>query len=283
MPGWLAFLLLTGLVTGQLVFLSSGGPDRVLARSLVEEALWVQAGSEEEPAPSDGLLTEPPPLGPPASQSDSFALRPGQPGGLALGSIPVAFGENAPLDVPERAGMPRAVGTRDSAHRRVEAFDRPPGQILASPSLHPGRPEQPQRYKPSDPLPYKPSDPQPYRPSEPQPDKLSAARQPGGARPQPEKLDAYRKTLLAIYHLEQKGGEMGLTPAQARQMLDLVSRMEGVKGAVPEARRVFLEVLTPEQIDLVQARRVARGAPSKPPPPEELDREAQNALKKLGE
>jgi len=275
MPGWLAFLLLTGLVTGQLVFLSSGGPDRVLARSLVEEALWVQAGSEEEPAPSDGLLTEPPPLGPPASQSDSFALRPGQPGGLALGSIPVAFGENAPLDVPERAGMPRAVGTRDSAHRRVEAFDRPPGQILASPSLHPGRPEQPQRYKPSD--------PQPYRPSEPQPDKLSAARQPGGPRPQPEKLDAYRKTLLAIYHLEQKGGEMALTPAQARQMLDLVSRMEGVKGAVPEARRVFLEVLTPEQIDLVQARRVARGAPSKPPPPEELDREAQNALKKLGE
>lgn len=267
MPGWLAFLLLTGLVTGQLVFLSSGGPDRVLARSLVEEALWVQAGSEQESAPSDGLLTEPPPLGPPASQSDSVALRPGQPGGLALGSIPVAFGENAPLDVPERAGMPRAFGTRDSAHRRVEAFDRPPGQILASPSLLPGRPEQPLPYKPSDPLPHK----------------LSTARQPGGALPQPEKLDAYRTTLLAIYHLEQKGGELALTPAQARQMLDLVSRMEGVKGAVPEARRVFLEVLTPEQIDLVQARRVARGAPSKPPPPEELDREAQNALKKLGE
>ncbi len=233
MPGWLAFLLLAGLVAGQLVFLCSGGPDRVLARSLAEEALWVQAGLEEASAPSDGLLTEPPPLGPPASQLDPFALPAGQPGGLSLGSIPVAFGENAPLDVPERAGMPRSLEPRNSAHHRVEAFDRPPGQIQAP--------------------------------------------------PQPAKIDAYRQTLLAIYHLEQKGGDLALTPAQARQLLDLVSRMEGVKGAVPEARRIFLEVLTPEQIDLVQARRVARGVASKPPPPEELDREAQNALKKLGE
>lgn len=235
MPGWLAFLLLTGLVTGQLVFLCSGGPDRVLARSLVEEALWVQVGSEEESAPSDGLLTEPPPLGPPASQLDPFGLPAGQPGGLSLGSIPVAFGENAPLDVPDRAGMPRALGPHNSAHRRVEAFDRPLGQFQAP------------------------------------------------AAPQPAQIDAYRQSLLAIYHLEQKGGDLALTPAQARQLLDLVSRMEGVKGAVPEARRIFLEVLTPEQIDLVQARRVARGVASKPPPPEELDREAQNALKKLGE
>ncbi len=233
MPGWLAFLLLTGLVIGQLLFVSSGGPDRVLARSLVEEALWVQVGSDEEPAPSDGLLAEPPPPGQLASQLDPFEVPAGQPGGLTLGSIPVAFGENAPLDVPERAGMPRAIEPHNSAHRRVEAFDRPP--------------------------------------------------RPGGATPQPARIDAYRKTLLAVYHLEQKGGDLALTPAQARQLLQLVSRMEGVKGAVPEARRIFQEVLTPEQIDLVQARRVARGALSKPPPPEELDRQAQNALKELGE
>lgn len=240
-PGWFVFLLLTGLVTGQLVFLFSGGPDRVLARSLIEDTIWVQVGFEVDSAPSDGLLTEPPPLPTPVSQSDSVELDPGQSGELALGTIPVAFGENAPLDVPERAGLPRASAKRDSGHRRMKAFDRDPRRVPLPPPVHPGKSGH------------------------------------------PEKLDAYRKTLLAIYCLEQKGGELALTPAQARQMLDFVSGMEVVKGAVPEARRVFLEVLTPEQVELLQARRVARGGASKPLPPEEIDREIQNALKELGE
>lgn len=249
-----------------MLFLLSGGPDRVLAGSQVEEALWVQAGAEEEAAPSDGLLSEPPPLGPPDSQEDPFGPNPGRPGTLSLGSIPVAFGENAPLDVPERAGKPRAFASGDSAHRRVEAFDRPPGQLQTPRPGATGVGGQPVPGKAGSPVP-------------------GQALQPnavGGATPQPRTTDSYRRALLVIYHLEQKGGDLALTPAQARHLLDLVTGMEGLKGAVPEARSVFLEVLTPEQIDLVQARRVARGTRSLPSRPEELDKEARNALEKLG-
>jgi len=223
----LLFLLLVAVVVGQVAFLLWGRPQRSLAVSRLELTLPVQGGAEEGPEFDDGLLAEPVALQEtPALAEDELA--PGAeavtPGGPSLGSIPVAFGENAPGDVPARAGLPRPGG---------------PGQAGSVPS-GPG----------------------------------------GGNRPKGN--DAYRRALLTIYYLEQEGGDLALTRAQARHLLDLVRRMEDIKGAVPEARLLLLDTLTPEQLESMRARHSATRSKDRPPPPQELDKDAQRALDRLG-
>ncbi len=223
----LLFLLLAAVVVGQVAFVLWGGPQRSLAISRLELTLPVQGGPEEGPEFDDGLLAEPAPLKEtPALEEGELA--PGAeavaPGGPSLGSIPVAFGENAPGDVPARAGLPRPGG---------------PGQAGGEQS-GPG----------------------------------------GGGRPRAN--DAYRRALLTVYYLEREGGDLALTRAQARHLLDLVRRMEDIKGAVPEARLLLLDTLTPEQLESMRARHSATRSQDGPLPPQELDKDAQRALDKLG-
>ncbi len=242
----LLLILLGGVVAGQVAFVLWGGPQRILSISRLEQALPVQGGIEERPEVDDGLLARPaPPEETPVVAGGP--LPPGAeveaPGGPSLGSIPVAFGENAPSEVPARAGMPRPGGPPSDES----------GQVGGNSSW---------------------ARPMARRSGDGQPGAGGGNRPPGN--------DSYRQALLSIYHLEKKGGGMALTQAQARHLLELVRQMEDLKGAVPEARRLLLETFTPEQIETLQARRAALLPDYRPPPPGELDRDAQRALDRLG-
>ena len=120
-------LLLALAVGAQLVFVLARGPQRALALSRTEDALYVQGGAEEAKAVDEGLLAAPTASPEPGKEPQEAGPPPGsgnrEQRGPNLAGIPVSFGENAPLDVPQRAGMPRRKEEQDARsapHARVK-------------------------------------------------------------------------------------------------------------------------------------------------------------------
>ncbi|MCR5660746.1 MAG: hypothetical protein K6G50_01290 [bacterium] len=93
--------------------------------------------------------------------------------------------------------------------------------------------------------------------------------------------DPYRDGLLIIYALEKKGGKYALTPMQARHVLRYIQEVETLKGSVPDAQNLIIQILTPDQINYARSRLSAAAAQGKRTAPELLDDYAETALEKL--
>lgn len=260
-------LFLSGLVLIQLAFVLGGGPERVVPLARQEDQLALQGrdpsvpqqGTDPGPGGQAGkaraITSSPEPAV--YNQPDSLA------GGPMAGNIPVALGEGAPVNLPPRAGRPE----------RPELLEQPGG---SSPFEDPGELEEGEPYAGLEEGESGRSELGQGGQGSPPPVRFRRPRRSGG-----RSSDPYRQLLMAIYRLEEKGGAVALTEAQARHLLALVRDMEGMKDAVPDTQKALLATLSSEQLSFIRAQRAAQGARARVGP-EQLDRLAREAFRSLG-
>ena len=222
---------------------------------------------ESLPRPVNPPGVPPPPVTPPRGVPPPFAAprKPPAPG--------------RPADPAPLPAEPPKVRPAQPSRQNVPPPARPARPVQPVQPVQPAQPAQPVRrvVPPVASRPAWPARP-PVRP--PQPATRPSRMNPppgGGARGS----DPYRQVLLSIYHLEKQGGRYALTPAQARRLLDLVQKMEGLKGAVPDTQRELLGVLTAEQLEFLRARIAQASARGQKFPPQSMDQYAQEALELL--
>lgn len=259
--GNLVMLLACGFVAGQLYFILDSGLTSAIELAKTENTVALQGFDPSVPQHE--------------RQDFAGAEVDGQESMPTLGGIPVAFGENAPAKLPARLGMPRGAGIAGDAQLGiggapgaggVPGARRPgkPGRVEVTPGAMPGvrgarRAGKPKVLHP----------------------KVSASGMLPGRQNAP--ADPYREALVAIYYLDQAGGEYELTPMQARHLLRLITQAEQLKGAVPECQKKILETLSESQLSFARSRLSAAAAEGKRTSPDLVDSYAGEVLRLMSE
>lgn len=158
-----------------------------------------------------------------------------------VGEIGVGFGENAPASVPNRVGMPKADGVKDSIFSGMAPSS---GNMANDETGLPGA-DTDRNYMLRHTLHRNPA--QTGGQSDAVQPGLSESRMRSRSQARRQTANDYERCLLALMRLNKRGGSLSITPAQARHILQLIDRTESNQDTEQKAFKTIDSVLNSRQ------------------------------------